>query len=184
MPLTVVRRESEHLYSALPKTAEGRDAVDALLRLLRTEEQQIEAARISTGLTKSEFSAVRYMLQADRDGRPMGPKDLAVMLATSNASITKIVDSLGEKGLLERTPHPTDRRAQVLKPTARAAAVIDDAYARFHQAVVGVVDGLTPADNLVLARCASTIVGALADENAPADEYVVADTHATAGAAH
>ena len=43
------------------------------------------------------------------------------MLAVSNASVTKIVDGLVQKGLLSRTAHPTDRRAQVLAPTDQAA---------------------------------------------------------------
>ncbi|MEK6342511.1 MAG: hypothetical protein V4737_01545 [Curtobacterium sp.] len=59
MPLTVVRREHAHLYARQPRAAAAKTAVDALLRLQHAEEQQIEAARVETGLTKNESLALR-----------------------------------------------------------------------------------------------------------------------------
>lgn len=174
MPLTVVRREHVHLYAREPRSRAAKLAVDALLRLQHAEEEQLEQARTESGLTKNEFLAVRYMLQAHRDGRAMGPKDLTVMLNVSNASVTKIVDGLEDKGDIVRVPHPTDRRAQVLEPTVQAAAKIDASYARFHEAVVEVMDHLSSADNEVLARCLGQITDALAGSApAPVDEYTV-----------
>ena len=176
MPLTVVRREHMHLYAREPRSRAAKAAVDSLLQLQHAEEQQLEQARSESGLTKNEFLAVRYMLQAHRDGRAMGPKDLAVMLTVSNASVTKIVDGLVSKGDLVRVPHPTDRRAQVLEPTVQAAKKIDEAYARFHEAVVEVMDHLSAEDNDVLARCLGQITEALANgQPAPVDEYTVED---------
>jgi DNA-binding MarR family transcriptional regulator len=174
MPLTVVRREHVHLYAREPRTQPARTAVDALLRLQHAEEDQLERARVESGLTKNEFLTVRYMLQAHRDGRTMGPKDLAVMLSVSNASVTKIVDGLVEKGDLVRSPHPTDRRAQVLEPTEQAARKIDVSYETFHEAVVAVIDHLSAEDNEVLARCLGQITAALdAGQPTPVDEYTV-----------
>ncbi|WP_439689689.1 MarR family winged helix-turn-helix transcriptional regulator [Curtobacterium sp. SP.BCp] len=174
MPLTVVRREHAHLYARQPRSAAAKTAVDALLRLQHAEEQQIEAARVETGLTKNESLALRYLLQAHRDDRPMRPKDLAVMLSVSNASVTKLVDGLVASGDLVRAAHPTDRRQQVLEPTDQAAAKIGVSYASFHEAVVGVLDGLSDDDNEVLTRTLSAIVDALAEGSpVPVDEYTV-----------
>ncbi|WP_144765163.1 MarR family winged helix-turn-helix transcriptional regulator [Curtobacterium sp. 9128] len=179
MPLTVVRREHVHLYTRQPRSEAAKAAVDALLRLQHAEEQHIEHARVESGLSNNEFLAVRYLLQAHRDGRAMGPKDLAVMLAVSNASVTKIVDGLVEKGHLVRSAHPTDRRAQVLEPTDQAAARIDESYARFHEIVVRVVDALPEADNEVVATALRQVVDALAEAvPEPEDEYTVDDTTA------
>ncbi|PZE63619.1 MarR family winged helix-turn-helix transcriptional regulator [Curtobacterium sp. MCBD17_021] len=176
MPLTVVRREHMHLYAREPRSRAAKNAVEALLRLQHAEEQQLEQARKESGLTKNEFHAVRYMLQAHRDGRVMGPKDLAVMLNVSNASVTKIVDGLVAKGDFVRAQHPTDRRAQVLEPTVQAAEKIDDAYARYHRVVVEIIDHLPKEDNDVLARALEQVTQALnAADQSPAfeDEYVV-----------
>jgi DNA-binding MarR family transcriptional regulator len=167
-----------HLYAREPRSRAAKNAVDALLRLQHAEEQQLEQARKESGLSKNEFHAVRYMLQAHRDGRIMGPKDLAVMLNVSNASVTKIVDGLVRKGDFVRAPHPTDRRAQVLEPTVQAAKKIDDAYARYHQVVVEIIDHLPREDNNVLTRTLEQVTNALLDADTSAvfeDEYVVED---------
>jgi DNA-binding MarR family transcriptional regulator len=184
MPLTVVRRESMHLYAGEPKSETAKSAVQALLRVRRIEEQEIEAARRRSGLTDNEFHAVRFMLQARRDGRPMGPKDLAVMLGVSNASITKLVDSLVEKGDFVRIPHPTDRRAQILEPTEQAARKIDEAYSRFHEVVVRVIDTLPEADAESLARGLDTITDALVAESPDVAEHEAATDAEAAALEH
>lgn len=159
MPLTVVHREALHLYAERPRTECGVAAIDALLAVQSAEEHEIELARVASGLTKNEFHAIRYLLQAQRDDRPMSPKDLVVMLGLSNASVTKIVDELEAKGDLERVAHSTDRRVQVLRPTGQAAEKIDAAYGRFHEAVVRVLDTMSDADNAAVAR----VLGAVGD---------------------
>ncbi|WP_420367019.1 MarR family winged helix-turn-helix transcriptional regulator [Curtobacterium sp. L1-20] len=176
MPLTVVRREHMHLYAREPRSRPAKNAVEALLQLQHAEERQLEHARIESGLSKNEFHAVRYMLQAHRDGRVMGPKDLAVMLNVSNASVTKIVDGLVQKGDFVRAPHPTDRRAQVLEPTVQAAKKIDDAYAHYHRVVVEIIDHLPADTNDVLTQILTAVTDALNADTAPdIDEYTLDD---------
>ena len=150
VPLNVVRRESEHLYGRAPQTDAGLRAIEALLALQRAEAIELENARRSANLTRSEFQALRYLLQAQRDQRPMGPKDLVIMLDLSPAGVTKVVDRLVELGDLQRTAHPSDRRAIYLTPTEAGEAKITAAYAHFHQTLVDVVDALDTATNNAL----------------------------------
>ena len=152
MPRNVVRREARHLYAAAPGCDEARDAVDALLRLQKAEEGELERVRAASGLSTNEFHATRYLLQAQRDGRDTGPKDLVVMLAISNASVTNIIDRLELLGLLERRAHPGDRRAQLLVPTRTAALRIENAFRAFHETVVAIVDRLDPTEAGIVAR--------------------------------
>jgi DNA-binding MarR family transcriptional regulator len=150
MPLNVVRRESEHLYGRTPQTDAGLRAVEALLAIQRAETAELENARRSANLTRSEFQALRYLLQAQRDQRPMGPKDLVIMLDLSPAAVTKVVDHLVDLGDLQRTAHPHDRRAVYLTPTEAGEAKINAAYRHFHNALVDVVDSLDEATNNAL----------------------------------
>lgn len=150
MPLNVVRRESEHLYGRTPQTEAGLRAVEALLAIQRAEAAELENARRSTNLTRSEFQALRYLLQAQRDQRPMGPKDLVIMLDLSPAAVTKVVDRLVDLGDLQRTAHPRDRRAIYLTPTEAGEAKINAAYAHFHRTLVDVVDALDENTNNAL----------------------------------
>lgn len=161
MPLNVVRREGEHLYAAEPVNQSARGPVEGILRLLRAERDCVEQIRTATGLSDNEFHAIRYLLQAQRDGRDMGPKDLIVMLGLSSASVTKLVDRLEELGQLEREPHRTDRRAWVLIPTPEAAHKIESSYRPFHEAVVDAMDALSPAEAQVVDRALNEVIARL-----------------------
>ncbi|GGE92262.1 MarR family winged helix-turn-helix transcriptional regulator [Mycetocola zhadangensis] len=158
MPLNVVRHESEHLYAREPRRAFARGAIQAVLRLHRAEEVSIERVRQASGLGKNEFHAMRYLLQAQREQREMGPKDLIVMLGLSSASVTKIVDNLVELGHLSRSPHKTDRRAWILQPTEAGAENIERSYGNFHQSVVEVMEGLSPADAATVEKVLSDVI--------------------------
>jgi DNA-binding MarR family transcriptional regulator len=50
--------------------------------------------------------------------KPMTGRQLADALGTDPPHVSVIVDELEEKGLVERTPHPTDRRAKIVTVTA------------------------------------------------------------------
>ena len=158
MPLNVVRHEAEHLYARKPKRASARGAIQAVLRLHRAEEVSIERVRTASGLSKNEFHAMRYLMQAQREGREMGPKDLIVMLGLSSASVTKIVDHLVELEHLDRHPHKTDRRAWILNPTEAGARNIEDSYGNFHQSVVEVMETLSPADAATVEKVLSDVI--------------------------
>ncbi len=49
--------------------------------------------------------------------KPMTGRQLADALGTDPPHVSVIVDELEQKGLVARTPHPTDRRAKILTVT-------------------------------------------------------------------
>ena len=159
MPMTVVRAEASHLYVPAPESEDALAAAIALLRVRSVEAQEVESIRHATGLTGNEFLAVRYLLQAQRDHRDVGPRDLGVMLSLSPGAVTKLVDQLVAEGAVQRVAHASDRRAQLLVPTTEVAEKIDAAYRRFHEAVVHVLGEQSDADNRVIAR----VLGSIAD---------------------
>lgn len=61
-------------------------------------------------------------------------RSLAERARCDPSSVTYIVDKLEEAGLVERTPHPTDRRSKVIVATdegarARAAIITEFSHA-------------------------------------------------------
>jgi DNA-binding MarR family transcriptional regulator len=52
------------------------------------------------------------------------PRELADHEKVSPPSMTKILASLEERGLITRSPHPTDRRQQLVRPTKEAVAIL------------------------------------------------------------
>jgi DNA-binding MarR family transcriptional regulator len=59
--------------------------------------------------------------------REMGGRELAAALNVDAPWVTLMVDDLEERGLVERTPHPTDRRRKLLVVTDEGRAVAAEA---------------------------------------------------------
>ena len=60
-----------------------------------------------------------------RDGQMTTPGDLRTQLNLTSAGITKRIDQVEARGLIERRPHPTDRRSVTLHLTADGEALAD-----------------------------------------------------------
>ena len=67
------------------------------------------------GLTPPQYYIMSLL--SEKDGRPF--KELAEVLTCTRATITGIVDTLENKGLVARHPHPDDRRSMLVKLTGR-----------------------------------------------------------------
>lgn len=161
MPQNVVRHEGEHLYAEQPSTPEGRRLSDAILHLRRAERVQTHRAQRASGLSAVDLTALRYLVQGHRDGRNLSPKDLIVMLDTSSATVTNVVERLVQRGFLTRTQHPRDRRAHYLVPTEDAIRRVDEALAPHDVAVVQAIEALSPDEAATAAAVVSRVAAAL-----------------------
>lgn len=93
------------------------DVLNALRDYRSAEADMRRRTRASMGMGETDLLALRYLLEAERAGRDVGPKELAVRLGVTSASMTSLVDRLVRSGYVRREPHPTDRRALILRPT-------------------------------------------------------------------
>ena len=159
MPQNVVLHEGEHLYAEQPATPSGRELSEAILRWRRAERIQAQRAQERSGLSSLDLTALRLLVQGYRDERDLSPKDLLVMLTTSSATVTNVVERLVSRGLLQRVQHPRDRRAHYLVPTPEALTLVDQAHGAHHAAVVEVIDDLTPEQ----AAAATEVIARLTD---------------------
>jgi DNA-binding MarR family transcriptional regulator len=74
------------------------------------------------GMSFGRVRALRKLAE-----REMGGRELAASLNVDAPWVTLMVDDLEERGLVERTPHPTDRRRKLLVLTAEGRAVAKEA---------------------------------------------------------
>src|SRR3954468_10364623 len=111
-----------------PVTAERRTA-DELARTLREAIQRLHRrlpqARPGGDLHVSHPSALTSLQLAGA----LTPRELADVERVQPPTMTKIVGKLEERGLVVRTPHPTDGRQVILAPTERGRAM----YAQFEK---------------------------------------------------
>ncbi|WP_026321746.1 MarR family winged helix-turn-helix transcriptional regulator [Salinispora fenicalii] len=90
---------------------------DAITRLNR----RVRQARPVGDLTVTQLSALTSLRLAGA----LTPRELADVERVQPPTMTKIVAKLEERGLVQRTPHPTDGRQVILAPTEGGGAVLD-----------------------------------------------------------
>jgi DNA-binding MarR family transcriptional regulator len=95
--------------------AQGSALRFAVMRLARRLRQQ----RTDFTLSLTQLAVLGTL---DRH-KQLTPRELAAHEKVSPPSMTKILAALEERGLITRTPHPTDRRQQVVGPTRKALAI-------------------------------------------------------------
>jgi DNA-binding MarR family transcriptional regulator len=125
-------------------------AVMRLSRRLRTQ-------RIDTSVTLTHLSTLSTL---KRHG-PMSPGELAAHERVQPPSMTRVVVALEGKGLVTRTPHPTDGRQVIIDLTPAAEALLSD-EARAREAwLTGQLQQL-PREEREILRDAAVIMDKLA----------------------
>lgn len=90
---------------------------DAITRLNR----RVRQARPVGDLTVTQLSALTSLRLAGA----LTPRELADVERVQPPTMTKIVAKLEERGLVRRTPHPTDRRQVILSASEGGQVVLD-----------------------------------------------------------
>ncbi|MEV8504261.1 MarR family transcriptional regulator [Actinoplanes sp. NPDC051475] len=123
-----------------------REAITRLNRRVRQE-------RPVGDLTFSQLSALTSLQLAGA----LTPRELADVERVQPPTMTKIVGKLEERGLVARTPHPTDRRQVILAATEQGRVV----YAQFEKArnewLAKQLAELTPDERDTLERAAQIL---------------------------
>ncbi|MEV4637829.1 MarR family transcriptional regulator [Actinoplanes sp. NPDC049548] len=123
-----------------------REAITRLNRRVRQE-------RPVGDLTFSQLSALTSLQLAGA----LTPRELADVERVQPPTMTKIVGKLEERGLVARTPHPTDRRQVILAATEQGRVV----FAQFEKArnewLAKQLAELTPDERDTLERAAQIL---------------------------
>ncbi|MGY2127229.1 MarR family winged helix-turn-helix transcriptional regulator [Blastococcus sp. SYSU DS0617] len=131
-------------------------AHDLRLAVMRFS-RRLRSQRLDTSVTLTQVSALSTL---KRHG-PMSPGELAAHERVQPPSMTKVVVALEGKGLVTRTPHPTDGR-QVVIGLTRSAEDMLATEARAREAwLAGQLQQLDPEERAVL-REAAVIIDKLA----------------------
>jgi DNA-binding MarR family transcriptional regulator len=97
------------------------EAWQAMADLVLNNERRREVSE-EVGLSFGKIRALRRIAR-----RPMPMSELASLLTVDPPNLTPVVDDLERAGLVERQPHPTDRRVKLVVATPAGTALAQTA---------------------------------------------------------
>ncbi|MDN3258651.1 MarR family transcriptional regulator [Streptomyces sp. CSDS2] len=102
-----------------PQTSAERQLCGLVNGLAQQITEHVRERAAALGLTAAQATALREMTG------PMTMRELAERMSCEPSNATFVVDKLEKQGLVERCPHPTDRRAKQLLLTTEGTALRD-----------------------------------------------------------
>jgi DNA-binding MarR family transcriptional regulator len=99
---------------------------------------------------------------------PMTPAQIAPILGTDTAGMTRLADRLEARGLVRRRRNPADRRSILLEPTPAAKAIIPELRRIFRATARELVHDLSPSEQELLAG----LLGRVAANARAASEHI------------
>jgi DNA-binding MarR family transcriptional regulator len=118
----------------------ARQAWQAMAALVLDNQRRREVSE-QTGVSFGTMKALRRIAR-----RPMPMSELAGLLGMDPPNLTPVIDDLERSGLVERQPHPTDRRVKVVVATPDGVALARRAEKILDRPPTGLLE--LPADDL------------------------------------
>jgi DNA-binding MarR family transcriptional regulator len=125
-----------------------RISISRLARRLRVE-------RLGLGGTEMVLSDIQLAALAALDRhRAMTPGELAEHEKVQPPSMTRVIAVLEERKLVQRDPHPTDRRQVILRVTQEGRALVNRVRKRREAWLAQRLQELTPEERSILTSAA------------------------------
>jgi DNA-binding MarR family transcriptional regulator len=81
-------------------------------------------------------SARQILAVVEGAGQPLEPSVIAARVLITTATMTSVLDTLERRGLVQRMPHPDDRRKLLVDITPDAQAILDELLPSIHASSV------------------------------------------------
>jgi DNA-binding MarR family transcriptional regulator len=106
----------EELKQTVPFSSREQEAYLSLLRTADALQSRVEAKLKELGLTGTQYNALRILRGAGADGIPCS--EIGERMITRDPDVTRLLDRLQKRGLVERSRGKQDRRVIYGKITA------------------------------------------------------------------
>ncbi len=133
--------------------------IDQIVRVLQSirhwreaEQRMSLSSRNHMRLNENDMKALRFLVICKNQGLVATPGSLSEYLDISSASTTKLLDRLEDAGHIERSPHPSDRRALMITITQKTHQRVHDTVGRTHARRFDVAAQLTPDEREIVIR--------------------------------
>ena len=109
------------------------------------------------GIVTGQFPALLALWE--RDG--LTQKEMVARLGIEQATMANTLSRMERDGLIRRTPHPTDARAQQVWLTRQAKSIRDSAYEAANTTNSIALDGLSDQERELLIEFMGRVIGSL-----------------------
>jgi DNA-binding MarR family transcriptional regulator len=123
-----------------------KEASDLRVALLRIQRQL--RTRSGSDITPSQGSALSRIEQSG----PVRLGALAEMEGTTAATMSRVIDSLADRHLIERVPDPQDGRASLVRLSPEGGALLHVLRVRYTEALRGAMAELSNGDQGLVRR--------------------------------
>lgn len=125
------------------KDEKATEVLEALRTYREADDAMNARARASSSMTDNEIRIIQFLLTAQRSRTDVTPTALSRHLGVTSASMTALLDRLERAGAIERTPHPSDRRSQLITATDLAERTVGAPVVAFQAATRQIATALT-----------------------------------------
>ena len=126
--------------------------------------------RMDRGLAERGLSRARAeLLWRLRARSPMTQRELSQELHCTPRNVTDLVDGLEAAGLVARGPHPTDRRATLVRLTQQGKAAAVRMQVEYQQFAAELFRDLSPAELASFVKVVDHALGRLRASGPPAE---------------
>ena len=139
------------------RTRNELSAVDGLVQLSFLVQNALTRRAVDHGLSLIQTRLLGVL----RDREP-GMNELATLLELDKSSITGLIDRAERRGIVERIPSSTDRRAVLVRLTDAGRTLVSQVATAFEADVATMLDCLPVADRHALSALVSSVLVARA----------------------
>ena len=110
-----------------PGTAHEKLVLDTWIKVTRAKETiETELRRLveSHGITMTQFGFLEILQHLG----PLTLKEVGEKILLSSSNLVTVADNLCRDGLIQRKPHPSDRRSKIISLTAKGKALIEPLF--------------------------------------------------------
>jgi DNA-binding MarR family transcriptional regulator len=129
-------------------------------RLARLLDKARREAFTAHAIETWEFDVLAALRRAG-DPYQLTPGALLKQTMVTSGTMTNRVDRLAHRGLVERSPDPSDRRGVLVRLTASGKGTVDGAFESLLESERELLSGLAPQDRQQLAALLKQLMGPL-----------------------
>jgi DNA-binding MarR family transcriptional regulator len=121
-------------------------------------EERVDRVLKPLGITHAQYNVLRILRGVHPDGHPRG--EISRRMIDRAPDVTRLIDGLKQRGLVERAQGITDRRQSITRVTRKGLEMLSESTKALEDALAEFSERLSKADSRELSRLCEAIYGA------------------------